>query len=79
MKNVICLKIFRKYHSNNMIKSLKPFLNSNFFIYIYFFMYKKERLQKKARERYQDLSEKEKNKKQQYGCKRYKNLPEDEE
>ena len=27
---------------------------------------------------YQDLSEKEKNKKRQYGCKFYKNLPEDE-
>ena len=27
---------------------------------------------------HQDLSEKEKNKKRQYGCKFYKNLPEDE-
>ena len=28
----------------------------------------KKRLEKKARERYQDLSEKEKNEKRQYGC-----------
>ena len=33
----------------------------------------KERLQKKARERYQNLSKKEKEKKQQYGCERNKN------
>ena len=38
----------------------------------------KERLQKKACERYQDLSEVEKNKKPQYECKWYQNLPEDE-
>ena len=40
----------------------------------------KERLQKKAHgERYQSLSKEEKEKKkQQYGCVRYKNLPEDE-
>ena len=37
-----------------------------------------ERLQKKARERYQNLSKKEKDKKQQYGRERYKNLSEDE-
>ena len=33
---------------------------------------------KKAYEKYQDLSEEEKNKKRQYGCEWYKNLPEDE-
>ena len=38
----------------------------------------KEKLQKKARERYQSLSKEEKQKKQQYGCGQYKNLPEDE-
>ena len=37
----------------------------------------KERPQKKARERYQNLSKEEK-KKQQYGRERYKNLSEDE-
>ena len=38
----------------------------------------KERLQKnKARERYQNLSKKEKEKKQQYGWECYKNLSED--
>ena len=36
----------------------------------------KETLQKKARERCQSLSEEEKAKMQQYGHKRYKNLPE---
>ena len=36
----------------------------------------RERLQKKARERYQDLSEEEKNKTQQYVHERYKNLSE---
>ena len=36
----------------------------------------KERLQRKARERYQSLSKMKK--KQQYGRERYKNLPEDE-
>ena len=38
----------------------------------------KERLQKKARERYQNLSKEEKEKKQQYGRERYKNFSEDE-
>ena len=38
----------------------------------------KERLQKKARERYQVLPREEKEKKQQYGRKRFKNLLEDE-
>ena len=38
----------------------------------------KERLQKKAHERYQNLSKEEKEKRQQqYGCERYKNLSED--
>ena len=37
----------------------------------------KERLRQKARERHQDLFEEEKNKKQQYSCEQYKNLPED--
>ena len=37
-----------------------------------------ERLQKKARERYQNLSKEEKEKKQQYNHERYKNLSEDE-
>ena len=40
---------------------------------------RKERLQKKkACQRYQNFSEEEKNKKQQYTCERYRNLPEDE-
>ena len=34
----------------------------------------KERLQKKARKRYQNLSKEEKEKKRQYGRERYKNL-----
>ena len=38
----------------------------------------KGRLQKKARERYQNLSKEEKDRKQQYGCERFKNLSEDE-
>ena len=38
----------------------------------------KERLQEKARERYQNLSKEEKDKNQHYGCERYKNLSEDE-
>ena len=33
---------------------------------------------KKSCERYQDLSEEEKNKKLQYGCEQFKNLPENE-
>ena len=37
----------------------------------------KERLQKKARKRYQNLSKEEKGKKQQYGRERYKNLSEE--
>ena len=36
----------------------------------------KERLQKKVCERYQTLSKEGKEKKQQYGSERYKNLPE---
>ena len=38
----------------------------------------KERLQKKAWERYQNLSKEEEEIKRQYGRERYKNLPEDE-
>ena len=38
----------------------------------------KERLQKKARERYQNLSKEKKEKKRRYGHKRYNNLSEDE-
>ena len=38
----------------------------------------KERLQKKARKRYQNISKEENEKKQQYGCERYKKLSEDE-
>ena len=38
----------------------------------------KERLQKKARERYKSLPKEEKEKKQQYSHERYKNLSEDE-
>ena len=38
----------------------------------------KERLQKKARERYQNLSKEKKGKKRRYGHKRYNNLSEDE-
>ena len=35
----------------------------------------KERLWKKAHERYQNLSEEDKNKKWKYNCEQYKNLP----
>ena len=38
----------------------------------------KERLQKKARERYQNLSKEEKEKKRQHGRERYQNLSEEE-
>ena len=38
----------------------------------------KERLQKKARERYPNLSKGGKERKQQYGCEHYKNLSKDE-
>ena len=38
----------------------------------------KESLQKKASERYQNLSKEEKEKKQQYGRQRYKSLSEDD-
>ena len=38
----------------------------------------KEKLQKKARERYQNLSREEKERKQRYGRDHYKNLSEDE-
>ena len=34
----------------------------------------KEKIQRKSRERYKNLSEREHNKKQQYCCKRFKNL-----
>ena len=37
----------------------------------------KERLSKKARERYQSLFDKEKEKKHQYGCEQHKDLVED--
>ena len=38
---------------------------------------KSEKAEKKARERYQDLSGEEKNKKREYGHKRYKNFSEE--
>ena len=38
---------------------------------------KKRKTSKKSNERYQDLSKEERNKKQDYGRERYKNLPED--
>ena len=46
------------------------------YFFIYFFLYTKmtNRLQKVAHERYQNLSEEEKEKKHQYGHERYKNL-----
>ena len=37
-----------------------------------------KKLQRKSRKKYQSLSKKEKEIKQQYVCERYKNLPEDE-
>ena len=37
-----------------------------------------ERVQKNFRERYQNLSKEEKEKKPQYGCEHYKNLSEDD-
>ena len=36
-----------------------------------------ERLQKKARKRYQNLSKEEREKKRQYGCEHYKNISKD--
>ena len=39
----------------------------------------KEKLLKKPRERCQNLSKKQQEKKRQYGCERYKNVSEDEE
>ena len=36
---------------------------------------KQRKASKKACDRYQDLSEEEKNKRQKYGCKQYNNLP----
>ena len=43
-----------------------------------FYQEKKEKLQKKARERYQNLAKEEEENKQQYGHDCYKNLSEDE-
>ena len=43
-----------------------------------YYQINKERLQKKARERYQSLSKEEKEKKRKFGCELYENLPEDE-
>ena len=51
-------------------------MNKNFSIQRY--QENKERLPKKARERYHDLSKEEKEKKQQYGRECYKNHSEDE-
>ena len=50
--------------------------SNNFFII--FFIYNKERTHAKACERYQSLSKAGKDKKQQYGRQKYKNLQEDE-
>ena len=43
-----------------------------------YYQHNKERLQKKACKRYQDISKEKKVEKQQYGHKRYKNLSKDE-
>ena len=67
-------------------------MSSNNIFQIFFFTYtkifkdssakyyqnNKERLQKKAPERYQSLSKEKEENMWQYGCERYKNLPEDE-
>ena len=47
---------------------------------ISFIMYKndKERLREQARDKYRNLSEKEKNEKREYGKKRYHNMPQEE-
>ena len=69
------------------IKSLKPFFDIDFLrkknlSSIKMSKYSSARycqkrfFKKKACERYQDLSEKEEEKKHQYGCKRYKNFQE---
>ena len=39
----------------------------------YYYQRNKEKLRKKARERYQNLSEEEKDKSRQYACERYSN------
>ena len=77
-----------KTDSKNTLKRLKSFFNISLLLIIFFShiqkclkirqpsIIKKEQIQasKKDHERYLDPSEEEKNKKQEYGCGRYKNL-----
>ena len=42
-----------------------------------YYQKEKERLKKRAREKYQDRPEEENEKKQEYGCKQYRSLAED--
>ena len=70
---------------NHNVMSCVGLENMHYTFYFYFFYKKKkkkakkkERLQKKAHERYHNFSEEERNKKHQYGCERYRNLPEDQ-
>ena len=63
---------------------IRHFLSLSFYIEIYSYaqkcpkncIIKTKKELKKACERYQDLSEEDKNKKHHYGCKQYKNLSE---
>ena len=78
--------IFKSFDKSTFLLILFYNFSYNFF-FIYIKMSKnlsakyyqenKERLQKKSRKRYQNLSKEEKGKKQQYGRERYKNLSEE--
>ena len=64
---------------------INPFFYNLFFFFhryknlsVKYYQENKERLQKKARERYQNLSKEETEKKPEYGRERYKNFSEDE-
>ena len=71
LKTKFLIPIFYKYFSCVCIKISKT-LSAKYC------RENKERLQKKAHERYQNVSKEEKEKKRQHGCERYKNLSEGE-
>ena len=64
--------------SNSFFIIFFSYLNISKYSSVKYHQNKKERLQKKADERYQSLSKDEKEKKQQYGHERCNNLLEDE-
>ena len=63
---------------NSFYKCFFIYIKMSKYLSVSYYQENEERLQKKAPERYQNLTKEEKEKKRQYGRERYKNFSEDE-